>query len=814
MEELNYSEIVQAEEMADAKSWLEKMLMNLITVVSADEIRPDIHCISQDWGKLRTGTSVTGGPLCLAGNIYSTGLGTHAESKIRIQLRSGILRLTGLCGVDDNTGTRKNCKALVFSIEAGRKKIWESKPQLAESRPAEIDIPMNGIREFFLCVRGPITHAHADWVNLKAHLTNGKTVEMGRPDREVFGFSFSYDNMPFIEFFPGWKGRKQSLPEKDGIIQHSIIWTDLRTALVVACEIKEYTRFPVIEWQLKLKNSSRQRTPIIKDIKSLDVRFNWDNFPYLYYWTGDYCQPDGYEPFCVSLAHEEEFQFAPVGGRPTNRAWPYYNLHWPSANRGTIVVIGWPGQWAASFKGAEDGSVHVSAGQQTTHFTLLPGEQVRTPVSVLMFYRGGFIRSQNMWRRWMMAHNMPRQKGNLPSPILAAYCGKAGGSEMALETEKSQIRSFSTYRRRGIKLDCWWMDAGWYPCDGTWYRVGTWDVDRTRFPRGIRAISDYCRNNGVKTLVWFEPERVHPGTWLWNNHPEWLLKSKGIKNRLLNPGNPAARRWLTSHIDRIIKKQGIDIYRQDFNIDPLPFWLANDKPDRQGITENHYVEGYLSFWKTLRARNPDILIDSCASGGRRNDLETMRLSVPLHKTDYNYQDSAVKQAFHYALAQWIPYFGALLWPTDCIDAYAFYSSLASMTLLNYDPLNTDLDWGLLRKLTEKWRVVAENLYFYGDYYPLTPYSRDEDRWIAWQFHRPQRGDGIVQAFRRDNCRSASIHLVLHGLDPDAKYSVTDLDTNNKTKKITGRKLMESGISVTAEKAPQAKILIYRKTSHG
>ncbi len=812
MEEMNYADIVQAEEMADAKFWLERMLMNLTAIASTDEIKPDIYCISQDWGKLRMGASVSGSPLCLAGNIYSIGLGTHAESKIRVRLPSGILRLTGLCGVDDNTSTRKNCKALVFSIEAGRRKIWESRPQLAESEPAEIDIPMKGIHEFVLCVRGPITFAHADWVNLKAHLINGKTVEIGRP-AEIFGFSFCYDSTPFIEFFHGWKVRKQSFPEKDGIIQHSIIRTDSRTGLVVICEIKQYSRFPVIEWQLKLKNSSRRCTPIIKDIKSLDVRFKWDDFPYLYYWTGDYCQPDGYEPFRVSLAHDETFQFSPVGGRPTNRAWPYYNLQWPSANRGIIAVIGWPGQWMANFKGAEDSSVHVSAGQQITHFTLLPGEQVRTPISVLMFYRGGFIRSQNLWRRWMMAHNMPRQKGNLPLPMLAAYSGKAAGSEMALETEETQIRSFNAYSRHGIELDCWWMDAGWYPCDGTWSHVGTWDVDETRFPRGIRVISDYCRKKSVKTLVWFEPERVHPDTWLWNNHPEWLLKSNGMSNRLLNLGNPAARRWLINHIDRIIKKQGIDIYRQDFNIDPLPFWLANDKPDRQGITENHYVEGYLSFWKALLKRNPDILIDSCASGGRRNDLETMRLSVPLHKTDYNYQDSAVKQAFHYSLYQWMPYFGAPLWPTDRVDAYAFYSSLVSMTLLNYDPLCSGLDWKLLRKLTEKWRLIAENLYFYGDYYPLIPYNRDEDRWIAWQFHRPDREEGIVQAFRRENCRSASIHLALQGLDPDATYSITDLDAGDKTKKITGRKLMESGISVTTEKAPQAKILIYRKTSH-
>ena len=59
-------------------------------------------------------------------------------------------------------------------------------------------------------------------------------------------------------------------------------------------------------------------------------------------------------------------------------------------------------------------------------------------------------------------------------------------------------------------------------------------------------------------------------------------------------------------------------------IESLPFWRANDAPDRQGITEIRHVEGYLAFWDALRARHPGMLIDSCASGGRRDALETIR----------------------------------------------------------------------------------------------------------------------------------------------------------------------------------------------
>jgi hypothetical protein len=153
-------------------------------------------------------------------------------------------------------------------------------------------------------------------------------------------------------------------------------------------------------------------------------------------------------------------------------------------------------------------------------------------------------------------------------------------------------------------------------------------VDRrpNRFPNGLRAISDYAHGKDVDIIVWFEPERVAGGTWLTEHHPEWILGGKD--GGLLNLGNPDAWHWVVTHIDKLIKEEGIDLYRQDFNIDPLGYWQKNDTQDRQGITENKYVSGYLAYWDELKKRNPGMLIDSCASGGRRNDLETMRRAVP------------------------------------------------------------------------------------------------------------------------------------------------------------------------------------------
>ena len=279
------------------------------------------------------------------------------------------------------------------------------------------------------------------------------------------------------------------------------------------------------------------------------------------------------------------------------------------------------------------------------------------------------------------------------------------------------------------------------------------EVDPARFPRGLKPISDHAHERGIEILVWFEPERVAGDTWLTKNHPEWILGGAG--GGLLNLGNPEAWNWLVEHVDQLITEQGIDVYRQDFNMDPLGHWRGNDAPDRQGITEIRHVEGLLAYWDELHRRHPDMLIDTCASGGRRIDLETLRRAVPLWRSDYAYEPIG-HQCMTYGISMWVPYHGT--GTVACsnagyygggatpVEPYAFWSNAAPSLGSGMDIRQREMDWVAVRKLLDEWRAV--NPCYYGDFYPLTPYSQDEAQWIGWQFDVPERGEGMVQVFRR------------------------------------------------------------------
>jgi alpha-galactosidase len=632
------------------------------------------------------------------------------------------------------------------------------------------------------------------------------------PSGSALPFSFTYDGRSSRDLFAGWSTDFASRRLSRRRTQHTFTWHDPTTGLIVRYIAVEYDRFPTIEWTVHFENAGPVDTPILEAIRPLDVRIERDTPTefLLHHNVGSATSRSDYAPIETSLGPGMTKQIAAARGRPTGSDLSYFNVAWGSD--GLIIAVGWPGQWNAEFSRDEGRGLSIRAGQELTHFRLHPGETVRTPLIALQWWRGDGVEGQNTWRRWMMAYNLPRPGGRLPRPQLLANSSRTY-IEMENANESTQTTHLDRYRKERLKIDSWWMDAGWYVQQQGWRQTGTWEIDPLRFPRGFKPISDHAHRQGVSIVVWFEPERVAAGTWLADTHPEWVLG--GRAGGLLDLGNPDAWSWLVEHIDRFLTEHEIDVYRQDFNIEPLPFWRRNDAPDRQGITEIRHVTGYLAFWDELRRRHPRLLIDSCASGGRRNDLETMRRAVPLWRSDFAY-DPIGQQGMTYGLSSWLPYhgtgtvamanapaFGAGWTP---VEPYAFWSDAAPSLVSSIDVRVEDLDYATLRTLFRQWRSM--NRFYSGDYYPLTPYSQSEDDWIAWQFDHPRKRGGVVQAFRRARSPRETMHFRLRGLDPGSRYSVRVLGGPMR-RRMSGRRLMEIGMPVTVREQPGATVILYR-----
>ncbi len=761
-----------------------------------------------------------GGALNIAGKEYRDGLFAHARSEVVVRLPAPGTRLEAVVGVDSNHQTIGGRGSVEFIVRADDAELFRS-PVMRQGMPGmPVAVELDRAEEFTLEVTDGgdgIACDQADWAQAGVLLGDGRAIRLSDlpvidprlpPPDSAPPFSFVYAGKPSAELLPSWSVERAETALDECRVQRTLICRDPQTGLAVRCVSVEYRDFPVVEWTVFLRNDGTADTPLLEDIQALDRTTQRWAFPpapgcewSLHHFTGSPCTPEDYEPHVTELGEGASKRITAAGGRPTNTDLCYFNLEQPDS-AGVIIGLGWPGQWSATFERTGQTGLHVRAGQELTRLVLHPGEEIRTPLVALLFWKGDWIRGQNLWRRWMVAHNVPRPGGSLPEPMLGA-CSSHQFGEMIHANDANQKLFVDRYLEEGIKLDYWWMDAGWYINDGSWPNTGTWEVDTKRFPGGLRSISDHARAKGVKTLVWFEPERVTPNTWLSNERQEWLLGDPG-GTQLLNLGNPEARQWLTDHVDFVLNAQGIDLYRQDFNMDPLEYWRANDAPDRQGITEIRHVEGYLAYWDELRRRHPDMLIDSCASGGRRNDLETLRRAVPLLRSDWLLEPVS-QQGHTYGIAHWYPYWGT---GVNSSDAYLHRSVLCPWMILCYDVRREDVDYASVRRLFEQWREVAPDV-MQGDYYPITSWSLAPDVWMAWQFDRPELGRGVVQVFRRAESIYEAARLRLRGLDGEARYEVRDLDAEGATE-LSGEELMDRGLPVAIDHRPGSRIYVYRK----
>jgi alpha-galactosidase len=626
------------------------------------------------------------------------------------------------------------------------------------------------------------------------HFGDGKHLPSAEPP-----FSFDFGGLSFNQVQPNWSKTCTSKKLTQGRIERTVSYTDPASGLEVECRAVQYSDYPTVEWTLKFKNSGKDDTPIISDIRPLDVTWNRNKTTEfnLHWNTADNCSQDSYGPHETLLSAGYEFKTASAGGRPTTGAYPYWNVEFDGG--GAIVVLSWGGQWSAQFQRDEANALRMRAGQELTHFKLHPGEEVTSPLAIVQFYQGDWIRGQNIWRRWMIALNLPHPGGKLIKPFTYGCDGEfMPGLRTNIEGEKKSIDRF---HKEKVVHNAWDQDAGWYPCGDAWWNTGDWRPDPERFPKGVKELSDFLHERGIKLTLWFEPERAIGGSWLAVNHPDWIFG--GTNGGLVKLGEPEAWKWIVEKFDGLIKSEGVDIYRQDFNIDPLGYWRGNDTEDRQGITEIRHVEGYYAYWDELLRRNPHLLIDTCASGGRRNNVQTLRRSVPLLRSDYQIETIG-SQGMTYGLSMWVPLFGAGQYPTSVYD---MRSSMCPVFAIGGDVRKADLDWNLMRKSYKEWKELSACMY--GDYYPLTAYSLEKNVWMGWQFDVPEKGKGVVQVFRREETTSDSIVVKPRGLDPEAKYEVKNFDLQ-KPEIRSGSDLMKSGIKVVIGAKPGAAILSYRK----
>lgn len=554
-----------------------------------------------------------------------------------------------------------------------------------------------------------------------------------------------------------------------------------------------YEDFATCEWTVHLENAGASRSPVVWNFCGADMALNCGKAD-LYVSKGSSPAADDFTLVKTAVS-PTRMSFNANGGR-SESFLPYFNLC--GKRFSAVMAVGWTGQWYASLRQTV-GGVRAEAKQEFFKAALEPGERVRSPLTSLSFYEGGnALKGFETFRAWEKACVCPANAKPMKGYVIANEFSKKTCDEFIshLDTVDPAVMAATDY---------FWMDAGWYRYQEGWHDgVGNWAPDPARFPDTLKPLSDAMAARGKRFLLWYEPERVREGTALYNEagkHADWIV---GIDDNLMwNLASDDACDYLTNCISASLLQNGVSVYRQDFNFTPLEYWRKADKAfygGREGIAENRYVTNLYRYLDGLLQNVDGLLIDNCASGGKRLDLEMTRRSVPFWRSDYNCGDEhgnikpdvlEATQSMTAGLSYWLPYSGTNQYYHS---AYAVRSGILTHPSV-YEP-----DPGEFVAYDDVRGFMTEN------YFPLTPGGVDSKKVLAMQFGSADAGAALV--YFRENVRSKTVRLKLSGLSETAKYTLTNADDPAFTVTATGRALMYEGVDVSAQTLPYAAIIRY------
>ncbi len=566
----------------------------------------------------------------------------------------------------------------------------------------------------------------------------------------------------------------------------------------------------VVEWQVQLRNDGDTDSGLLTELRPLDLTWQLavDDAPVLATTNGSLCQLDDFLPWARTLTPDALVHLEPVGGRSSDGAMPFFTVSSGEVSLG--VAVGWSGQWSVDVS-RSGRAVRIQAGLAHSRLRLHPGEHITLPSMLVTAVDGDADAAANVLRSVLEAVT-PHGPGGRPVTPLAHMTM----STFHVTREVSEASELEAVRRAAeLGLEAFWVDACWYGDTPLWSeQVGNWNVRTDAFPRGLRPISDAAHEAGMRFVLWMEPERARIGTRLLEHKPELFLTfPDDPQNVLLDLGNLEAREAVLKLVSGYVDEFGVDIYRQDFNIRPLPAWQAADAPDRQGMHEIRHVEGLYWLWDALLERHPGLVIDNCASGGRRIDLETMRRSVPLWRSDSadvggGAAGDNVPLANQVQVSGLSRYVGQHTGPVWAFDPYHIRSALSTGFVV-YCPLPEDEEprQQLAAAVAEVQRLRP---LLAGEFHSLIEPTLGQQDWSASQFHRTTEGDGVAVVLRRPASPDTESRVSLHGVDPTGRYRVIispDYRQGEPTE-LAGAELLDLAVSIPV--APGAVLVEYAR----
>ena len=368
-------------------------------------------------------------------------------------------------------------------------------------------------------------------------------------------------------------------------------------------------------------------------------------------------------------------------------------------------------------------------------------------------------------------------------------------------------------KAKEVGVELFVLDDGWFGARNDDYRgLGDWYVNLEKLPDGISGLSRKIEAMGLKFGLWVELEMVNKDSDLYRAHPDWIIgapgrfESHGRHQHVLDFSRKEVVDYIYEMISKVLRESSISYIKWDMNRYMSEPYSRGASAAHQGMVMHKYILGVYDLYTRLTKEFPEILFESCASGGARFDPAMLYFAPQTWTSDDTDASERVK----------IQYGTSMVYPVVSMGSHV--SAVPNHQLLRTTPLETrgnvayfgtfgyELDLNLLSD--EEIEMVKKQITFMkqyrdliqveGDFYRLlSPFAGND---AAWMVVSRDQTEAIAGFYQRLNKINASwLRLRLQGLSEDSLYEVSrNVLGETKFYQAYGSELMYAGIPIDRE----------------
>jgi len=476
-----------------------------------------------------------------------------------------------------------------------------------------------------------------------------------------------------------------------------------------------------------------------------------------------------------------------VRGSSSAASNPFVALRRPATTEEHGEAIGvalvYSGNFLAEVEVEPYGTARLRIGinPETFAWELLPGAEFATPEAVLVHTTDGLGAMSDAFHRLFRERLARGTWRDRPRPILV---NNWEGTYFDFDEERL-VAIATVARDLGIELFV--LDDGWFgKRDDDTTSLGDWVVDRRKLPGGIDGLARRISALGLGFGLWIEPEMVSERSDLFAAHPDWAIgipgrpRTEGRQQLVLDLSRPEVVDHLDGVLADVLGSGPITYVKWDMNRWISEPWSPGLPPERQGEFFHRYILGVYELYRRLTTRFPEILFESCASGGDRFDAGMLGFAPQAWTSDDTDAVERLKIQWGTSLAYPLSSMGAHVsavpnHQTGRMTPLAMRAAVAFFGVFGYE-LDTTA-------LSEAERAeVREQVAFYRDHRDVLQYGRfirlrgpfdDDGNTTAWMTVADDRSRAVVGFYRVLNRPAPGPDRIrLRGLDREREYRVS------------------------------------------